>query len=247
MNKFKIITPYVYEAEIQKHKQYFWELDIHYEQDRAGIGSDLMFEKIWNQYPEHDIFILHADMYEFEKGWLDNLLRYVKELPEAGIIGCLLLYPAKDKNDNYYIQSAGGKFENGIPTHFGSGLVLETGAVFKDSLEVDIGQYDKIREVAWTTFGGCYIRREVISAVGGFSAEYEWTYNRDVDFCLRARELGFLICQVPVRLFHHESKDNKRIKISNEERAHQERRNLKRLLDKWKNSRFYKTLDRTIK
>lgn len=244
MNKVKIITPYVYEDEIKNHKQHFWELDIHYEKDTAGIGSDLMFEKIWNQYPEHDIFILHADMYEFEDSWLDKLLSYVKEFPEAGILGCLLLYPAKDYNGNYYIQSAGGKFENDLPTHFGSGLVLETGATFKNHLEVDTGQYDSVREVAWTTFGGCYIRRQVINAVGGFSADYEWTYNRDVDFCLRTRQLGFNIYQVPIRLLHHESKDNKRIK--NTARAAQEHRNLVRLQNKWKSSQFYKTLDRVV-
>lgn len=245
----KIITPYVNEPEIKKHKQTFWEYDIYYEKDVVGIGSDLMFQKMWNKFPNDDIFILHADMYEFEEGWFEKLLDYVEQFPEAGIIGCLLLYPAKDtKTGAFFIQSAGGKFtKDGNPEHFGSGLVIENNATFKESLEIDTGQYDSVREVAWTTFGGCYIRRQVIKSVGNFSSEYEWTYNRDVDYCLSARKLGFKIYQVPVRLFHHESRDNKILKAQDPLKLSAEMRNLKTLKTKWSNTQFYKTLDKEIK
>lgn len=243
----QIITPYVNDQEIEKHKQLFWEYDVYYEKDEAGIGSDLMFEKMWKQFPNKDIFILHADMYEYEEGWLKKLLQYIDKYPEAGIFGCLLLYPAKNSDNKYYVQSAGGKFsEEGIPDHFGSGLVIETQSTFKEELVLDEGQFDKTREVAWTTFGGCYIRREVIESVGGFSPEYEWTYNRDVDFCLKSRELGYKIYQVPVRLFHHESKDNKIIKMNNPYKIKAEMRNLELLRSKWKDSSLYSTLDKEI-
>jgi GT2 family glycosyltransferase len=162
------------------------------------------------------------------------------------MFGCLLLYPAKDKNNNLYVQSAGGKFINDAPDHYGSGLTLENQTKFKE-LEVDLGQYNSVREVAWTTFGGCYLRRAFINTVGSFSAEYEWTYNRDVDFCLTARSLGQRIYQIPVRLFHHESKDNKKIKQIDPSKAMIEMRNFHRLQNKWKNTEFYKTLDKVIK
>jgi GT2 family glycosyltransferase len=242
----KIITPYVNESEIKKHKQMFWEHDIYYECDTAGIGSDLMFERMWNKFPNEDIFILHADMTEYKEGWLDEVLTYVNKYPEAGMFGCLLLYPAKDGEDSYYIQSAGGRFTNENPDHYGSGLILENSTKFKHDLESDTGQYNNVREVAWTTFGGCYIRRSFINAVGGFSPEYEWTYNRDVDFCLKARQNGEKIYQIPVRLFHHESRDNKIIKARNPNKLQMERRNLTLLKSKWLNSDLYKTLDKII-
>jgi GT2 family glycosyltransferase len=242
----KIITPYVNESEIQKHAQLFWEYDVYYEQDLAGIGSDLMFQKMWNKFPEDDIFILHADMTPHHDNWFEEVISYVNKYPEAGMFGCLLLYPAADEGNNYYIQSAGGKFTNDIPDHFGSGLILETASKFKQELEVDVGQYNNVREVAWTTFGGCYIRRSFISSVGCFSPEYEWTYNRDVDFCLSARLAGQKIYQIPVRIFHHESKDNKLIKSQNPSKLQMELRNLQKLRNKWTNSDFYKTLDRII-
>jgi GT2 family glycosyltransferase len=241
----KLITPYVYEGEIKQHQQVFWELDIHYQRDDAGIGSDLMFQKIWKQYPEDDIFILHADMTPHREGWFEEVLDYVKLYPEAGMFGCLLLYPARNDKDEFYVQCAGGRFTDQRPDHFGSGLVLENQSKFKENLEIDRGQFNKVREVAWTTFGGCYIRRSFINKVGDFSPKYEWTYNRDVDYCLRGRELGERIYQIPVRLFHHESRDNKRIKDAS--KVKMEMRNLERLQTKWGNSKFYKTLDKEIK
>jgi GT2 family glycosyltransferase len=241
----KIITPYVYEDEIKEHQQLFWELDIHYQRDDAGIGSDLMFQKIWKQYPEDDIFILHADMTPHHDTWFEEVLDYVKLYPEAGMFGCLLLYPATNDKDEFYVQCGGGRFTNQRPDHFGSGLILENQSKFKENLEIDRGQFNKVREVAWTTFGGCYIRRSFINKVGDFSSEYEWTYNRDVDYCLRGRELGERIYQVPVRVFHHESRDNKRIK--DDSKVKMEMRNLERLQTKWGNSKFYKTLDKEIK
>ena len=243
----KIITPYVNEVEIAKHAELFlFDHDIYYEKDSGRIGSDLMFQKMWNKFPNEDIFILHADMYPFEDNWFDKVLSYVNKYPEAGMFGCLLLYPAKDANNNYYIQSAGGRFTNDNPDHFGSGLILENRNQFKQQLEVDVGQYDSVREVAWTTFGGCYLRRSFIESVGSFSPEYEWTYNRDVDFCLAARAKGQKIYQIPVRLFHHESKDNKAIKAADPSKLQMELRNLQKLKNKWQNTDFYKTLDTVV-
>lgn len=242
----KIITPYVNEHEIAKHAELFFDYDVYYEQDTAGIGSDLMFQKMWEKFPNEDIFILHADMSPLKSGWFEEVITYVNKYPDAGMFGCLLLYPATDSAGNYYIQSAGGRFTEWSPDHYGSGLVLENNSRFKQELEVDVGQYNAVREVAWTTFGGCYLRRSFIDSVGGFSPEYEWTYNRDVDFCLAARATGQKIYQIPVRLLHHESRDNKLIKARDPSKLHMELRNLQRLKNKWQDTDLYKTLDTII-
>ena len=236
----KIICPYIFDEEIVEHKKHFWKYDVHYEKDVARIGSDLMYQKMWNKFPKDDIFILHADIYMHDRDWFEKLDEFIFGYPDAGMIGCLLLYPAKDKDNNFYIQHAGGMFDkDGNPDHFGSGLHLESGQTFKTP-EVDTGQYDEVRKVAWTTFGGLYIKREVIDEVGNFSPEYEWTYNRDVDYCLRTRKLGYEIYNVPVKMLHHESKDNKRIR--DESKVKMEMRNLETLKKNWKDTEWYKTL-----
>ncbi len=241
----KIITPYVNDKEIEVHKQLFWDLDVFYKKDETGIGSDLMFQYMWKQFPKEDIFILHSDMYPHHPDWFEEVLTYVNKFPDVGMFGCLLLYPAKDKDNNLYVQSAGGKFNGDTPDHFGSGLLIDSQTKFKE-LEIDTGQYNNVREVAWTTFGGCYIRRSLIEKVGDFSPEYEWTYNRDVDYCLKARSMGEKIYQIPVRLYHYESKDNKVIRSNNPSKSEAEYRNLLKLKNKWMNTEFYKTLDTVI-
>ena len=96
----KIICPYIFDEEIVEHKKHFWKYDVHYEKDVARIGSDLMYQKMWNKFPKDDIFILHADIYMHDRDWFEKLDEFIFGYPDAGMIGCLLLYPAKDKDDN---------------------------------------------------------------------------------------------------------------------------------------------------
>jgi len=243
----KIICPYVDEREILKTRSDFWNLDVHYEQDAGGIGSDLMYQKMWNKFPNDDIIIIHADMSPLEDDpdntWYEKLCASAINNVHAGMIGCVLLYPAKDKKQNFYIQNAGGKFDekNGNPTHIGSGIDIDTQGVWGKPV-LDQGQFEETREVAWNTFGGLYIKREVLNKVGNFAPEFEWTYNRDVDYCLQARVAGFKILQVPIKLIHHESRDNKRIKARDPLKLEAEMRNLETLKQKWENTKWYRNI-----
>ena len=153
--------------------------------------------------------------------------------------------PSKNESDEYFIQCAGGVHGHDKPDHFGSGLILENKCkLFYKSLKLIQDEY-LMRSVAWTTFGGCYLRREFIDSVGDFDASFEWTYNRDVDYCLSGHKNGFDIYQIPVRLYHHESRDTKRIR--DDSKSAMESRNLERLQAKWQTQNFIKTLDKEIK
>ena len=67
-----------------------------------GIGCDLMFQKCGSNFDD-DIFILHADMTPHHEGWFEEVLNHVDKYPEAGMFGCLLLYPARnDEGDITY-------------------------------------------------------------------------------------------------------------------------------------------------
>ncbi len=239
-----IICPYIFANEITVLKDFLgWELNTLFEEDPFKIGSDLMYQKLWNRCNPHDIFIMHADMLPKTKGWLSEVLEYVNKYPKTGIFGCKLIYPVEDENKKSIIQSAGGCFEENIPQHFGSGLDLFTNQRHKEIIEIDNGQFDKVREVAWSTFGGIYIRREVLNEVGDFDPSYEWSYNRDVDYCLEARKAGWKIYQIPVTITHFESKDNKRLRADNPELNEKESRNLTRLQKKWGDSPLYETIN----
>lgn len=250
MNKVTIITPYLFDNEIESLKaaSIYLDADFIFEKDVSKIGCDLMYQKLWKKAYPDDIIILHSDMSFIDNPstWFNSLLSYVAKYPEAGIFGCKLLYPVKSKEtNNYIVQCAGGKFDDeDNPIHFGSGLEIFSSKTWK-SVEEDLGQYNSVREVSWTTFGGLYIRRQVLEDVGDFDPSFEWTYNRDVDYCLSARDKGWKIYQVPVPLFHFESKDVKRVRTK--ENTEAEARNLQRLKNKWKNRKdLYNTLNKTV-
>lgn len=245
-----IVIPYVNPKEIEQLKQKIgYKLPVTFWEDKGRIGSDLAYQTLWNMFPDRDVIILHADMSplpdDTDNAWYTNLLNYVQTHPEAGIFGTTLLYPAKSDSGNYYIQHAGGRFVNGEAIHFGGGLELFSSSAAR-KLEEDTGQYDQLREVSWVTFGGVYLRRSVINQCGPFDPAYYWTYYRDVDYCLTARNLGWKIYQTPVKLLHFEGKDNKRIQQQDARKQRQALINSQIFLDKWGNSELTKTVDRVI-
>lgn len=246
-NNVVIIIPYVNENEITGLKQKLgWKLNVHFWEDKGRIGSDISYQTLWNTHKDKDIFIMHADMYPVaeDNSWFDKLLEYVNKFPEAGMFGTTLLYPAKNKETgNYYIQHAGGRFENGEAIHIGGGLELSSGTAVR-ALDEDSGQFDgKIREVPWVTFGGIYIRRSLLVDCGNFDPAYHWTYYRDVDYCLTARNAGWKIYQTPIKLFHFEGKDNKQIQAKERKRAEQVAINHNIFNEKWKNSDLLNNID----
>lgn len=246
-----IVIPYIHLNEIQELKTRLgYKLPVVFWEDKSRIGSDLAYQTLWNMYPDRDIIILHADMLsltdDINNNWYYKLCAYAQQFPEAGILGTTLLYPAKDEDNNYYIQHAGGQFINGEAVHFGGGLELHSSRASKE-LETDKGQYDKkVREVSWVTFGGIYLRRDVIVSVGNFDPDYYWTYYRDVDYCITARKLGWKIYQTPVKLLHFEGKDNKRIQSADATKLEKWRINHNIFTNKWKDSELINTIDSIV-
>lgn len=181
--------------------------------DEDRIGPDRAYMRLWNTHAG-DVILWHADMFPVEpETWFGQLLGFVVRYPDAGIFGCKLLYPI-ERDGRRLLQSAGGYIDRkrGLPYHFGGSVDLFAEGSCKDgkTAEVDRGQYDKPRRVQWVTFGGCYIRRSVLDAVGGMDPGYRFSYYSDVDYCLSAASLGFDTYYVPVPIFHWEGRDNKK-------------------------------------
>jgi len=137
--------------------------------------------------------------------WYEALLSYVQDLPQAGIVGCDLLYPWQSTTGDWLIQSAGGYFKDGKRLSVGGGVDVARGRI-KERARLYTPEFDCVREVEWVTFGGVYIRREVIKQCGGFDRRYQWAYVMDADYSLEARRRGFQLFQVPVTLLHEESR-----------------------------------------
>jgi GT2 family glycosyltransferase len=78
---------------------------------------------------------------------------------------------------------------------------VDTGIVTKEAITFEPSMR-QVRRVDWVTFGGVYIRREVLDMVGPMDPRYEWAYVMDVDYSLEVSMRGLSNYQVPVRLLH---------------------------------------------
>lgn len=216
-----IICPYVYDDDVEAVRRAFHldapagrRLPFYFWKDEKLVGPEMAYESCWVQFPDRDVIILHTDMDpmpdDLTNRWYDELLGYVMSMPNAGMLACNLLYPIKSAEDQWLIQCAGGYFEDGKIQHIGGGVDVGKQIIQGDALPLK-EDLQKVRQVGWVTFGGVYIRREVLAACGPFDRRYSWAYVMDVDYSLEARSRGYDLYQVPVNLLHFESRTFKRL------------------------------------
>jgi glycosyltransferase involved in cell wall biosynthesis len=135
--------------------------------------------------PGSDILLLNNDIEIHQPGWLDTLRRAAHASKDVGLVGCRLVFP------------------DGKLIHAGTYILPDTfwGQQI-GSLETDVNQYARTRDVQGIVFACAYIRREVIARIGGLSEAYT-SYFEDTDYCLRAKDAGFrTVCCGAVTLVH---------------------------------------------
>jgi len=123
-------------------------------------------------------------------GWLERMIDCLENNSKVGIVGARLYFNQNDKGI-WNIQHAGITFKNGEPEHIGR--------YQEDKLVRSIG----VEEVEATT-GACMLVRKKLAK---FNENYIRGYYEDVDLCLKARELGYIIViNHEAKLIHFEGK-----------------------------------------
>lgn len=135
---------------------------------------------------------LNNDTEVITPGWIEELLGFCQR-KDTGIVGAKLYY------GNNTIQHAG--------TVIGIGGIA--GNMFVDMDRERSGYMHKasiIQDLSAVTAACMMVKRKVFEQVHGFEEELAVAFN-DVDFCLRVRELDYLVVYNPyVELYHYESK-----------------------------------------
>lgn len=139
------------------------------------------------------LLLLNNDTEVITPGWIEALLEHAQR-PEVAVAGCRLLYP------DDLVQHAGVIV--GIGSFAGHAHHL---------LPADHPGYmarpHLLQNVSAVTFACAMMRRAVYAELGGMDAGNLAVAYNDVDFCLRAREKGYLVVYTPhARLYHHESR-----------------------------------------
>lgn len=136
------------------------------------------------------------------EGLVDKMIRYAKGDPSSGIISPKIYFASgfeyhsgryKSREKGKIIWYAGGfvDWANIYATHRGVD-------------EFDQGQYDKTEESEFATGCCMLIKKEVIDKIGFFDNNY-FLYYEDVDYSVRAKNIGYKIIYYPKAFLWHKN------------------------------------------
>ncbi len=140
-----------------------------------------------------DYYVLLNSDIEVSEGWLEPLISFMEEHPDAGICQPKILSIAEpDKFE--YAGAAGGVIDRyGYP--FCRGRILS-------NLETDHGQYDTPKECFWATGACLVIRSALYHHLGGLDDSF-FAHMEEIDLCWRAKNLGYQVWCIPSSTVHH--------------------------------------------
>lgn len=131
------------------------------------------------------ILVLNDDTV-LEPSCLSSLIEVAESEPKIGILGPLVYH----FDEPQIIQTAGGSL----------GRYWMIGHLGQD--ERDRGQFNTVRDVDWISGCAILVRRELVEEIGMLDADY-FLYWEEVEWCVRARKMGWRICHVPqAKLWH---------------------------------------------
>lgn len=140
-----------------------------------------------------DYYVLLNSDIEVSEGWLDPLVSFMEEHPDTGICQPKVLSIA-DRGRFEYAGAAGGYIDRfGYP--FCRGRILS-------NLEQDRGQYDTPEECFWATGACLMVRSSLYHHLGGLDEGF-FAHMEEIDFCWRAKLLGYQVWCIPASKVWH--------------------------------------------
>jgi len=131
------------------------------------------------------VFILNSDT-KMTSACLSELVRVMQSDPRIAITGA----------KNLYMQNPTFTWGKYGVLNWGPMLVRTHGRFVRDYPEASP------KDVDWVIGNGCMMSREALETVGIFDEEF-FQVNEDVDWCIRARKLGYRVVYVDTAAIHH--------------------------------------------
>lgn len=150
--------------------------------------------------PNSDILLLNNDTVIEQQDWLERMQETAYSEERIGVVGCRL------------------RGEDGKLQHAGTYIFAET--CWGQQLggqELDIGQYDQVRDVQGVVFACAYLKRSMLNEVGLLNTAF-FAYFEDTEYCLRAIAHGYrVVCDGRVTLLHKQNTTVKANKVNFEQ------------------------------
>ena len=140
-----------------------------------------------------DYYVLLNSDVEVTDGWLEPLIGFLEENPDAGI--CQPKVRSVAERDRFEYAGAAGGFIDRFGYPFCRGRILS-------NLEKDTGQYDDPVECFWATGACMVVRSALYHHLGGLDESF-FAHMEEIDFCWRAKLLGYQVWCVPASTVFH--------------------------------------------
>ena len=157
-----------------------------------GAANNLGVKKAKGQY----LLFFNSDT-ELKDNFLNEIIDWMDKNPETGISSCAL------KNSDGSMQITGGYF----PNLFRVAIWMTIQDLpMMDTLIKPFHPrtaYISNRELDWVTGAFFLVRKKVFDSLKGFDQDY-FMYTEEVDFCYRAKRLGWKVSLLPQwSIIHH--------------------------------------------
>lgn len=140
-----------------------------------------------------DYYILLNSDIEVPEGWLAPLVNFMEENPDAGICQPKIL--SDRQRDSFEYAGAAGGFIDRYGYPFCRGRILS-------NIEKDNGQYDEPVECFWASGACMVVRSSLFHHLGGLDESF-FAHMEEIDFCWRAKLLGYQVWCVPSSKVYH--------------------------------------------
>jgi len=184
------------DGSVEMVREKFPQVNLTSSADNLGFakGNNLAIKKSRGRY----ILLLNPDT-EILDNALEKMVRFMDTYPECGIAGCKLLNP------DLTLQPSVRAFPDFASQIF---ILLKIHHLFPHTKTmykylVQNFDYEKTQEVDQVMGAFMMIRREVINKIGILDENF-WIWFEEVDFCKRAKAVGFKILYTPeAKIIHH--------------------------------------------
>ena len=150
------------------------------------------YNRAISQIDSEFVVLLNSDV-ETPEGWLTPLLDYLKSHPNIAAVQPKIR--SWLRRDEFEHAGAAGGFINRLGYPYCRGRVLWR-------VEKDLGQYDTIVNVDWTSGACMCVRTKIYKECGGLDADF-FAHMEEIDLCWRMRNAGWQLACVPQSVVYH--------------------------------------------
>lgn len=166
----------------------------------GNFGFTGGYNKALSEVDAEYYVLINSDI-DVVPGWLEPLVDYMDSHPGCAVCGPKLHALEQDGQGGFkrtsrfeYAGAAGGLLDR-------FGYPFCRGRVMNRTCE-DTGQYDLPAEVLWVS-GACLVTRSSLwKALGGLDSRF-FAHMEEIDYCWRARRLGYSVAVVPESTVWH--------------------------------------------